>query len=284
MGNKDIISKQVLANLAADMANTLLHLNVDKDSVELLETEYQRVELRRADLVARMRKRDSGETFILHVEIQNANHKHMATRMLRYFTDIHFDYPDDPVHQHLIYIGKDRLRMASQLQQANLQYRYNILDMHTVDCEVLIQQDTPDALVLAILCDFKQRPVQDVVNYIVKRLKQLTADDESSFRNYFKMLETLADNRDLKTQLDEAKHMLTNVDVKNFASYQWGVREGEEIGKQKGRLEGRQEERTANNRKFALVMLNNNVDITVISQSTGMSIAELEALRDEQTE
>lgn len=87
--------------------------------------------------------------------------------------------------------------------------------------------------------------------------------------------------------------MLTEMDVKKSASFLWGMRKGEEIGKQKGRLEarqearlkgiqeGRQEEREANNRKFALIMLNHHVDITVISQSTGFSMQELATLRSE---
>jgi hypothetical protein len=37
----------------------------------------------------------------------------------------------------------------------------------TVDCQKLIAMDDPDALVLAILCDFKDRPEQEVVHYKV---------------------------------------------------------------------------------------------------------------------
>ena len=43
MGKKDIISKSVLGHLAADIANLLLGLGVETDSVELLDTEQQRV-------------------------------------------------------------------------------------------------------------------------------------------------------------------------------------------------------------------------------------------------
>jgi hypothetical protein len=34
---------------------------------------------------------------------------------------------------------------------------------------------------MAILCDFKQRPVQEVVNYIAGRLKFLLNEDERGF-------------------------------------------------------------------------------------------------------
>jgi len=67
MGEKDIISKQIVRHLAVDLATYLLKLDIGADSLELLETERQRVEDRRADLVARVRPRGSDELFILHI-------------------------------------------------------------------------------------------------------------------------------------------------------------------------------------------------------------------------
>ena len=181
-----------------------------------------------------MRRQADGQPFILHIEIQNHNDLTMPLRMLRYFTDIQLAYPTEPIHQHLIYIGKERLTMPDFFTAPAFTYRYSLLDMHTVDCSILLTQDTPDALVLAILCDFKGQPVQDMVNYIVLRLRELMGDDESGFRNYFEMLETLAENRDLQPNIKEAEQMLTQVDVTKFASYGWGMRDGLERGRQEG--------------------------------------------------
>ena len=97
MGNKDIISKQALRHLAADIANLLLELNIDENSVELLATEQQRIELRQTDLVARVKRRQNGEAFILHVEIQNDNDPRMPLRMMRYYTDIQLAWPEEPI-------------------------------------------------------------------------------------------------------------------------------------------------------------------------------------------
>ena len=226
MAEKDIVSKEVLQHLAADIANILLALDIEQDSVELLQTEQQRVESRRADMVARMRKRQTVEKLILHVEIQNANDNTMPIRMLRYLSDILLQYPDEQVYQYVVYIGKRNLSMPNQLVQPAFSYQYYLLDMHDIDCSLLLMQDTPEALVIAILCDFKERPTQDVVNYIVTRLHELTGDDEQRFRNYYQMLETLAENRDLQTNLAEAKDMLTQVDVTRFSTYRWGLEAG----------------------------------------------------------
>jgi transcriptional antiterminator len=62
-------------------------------------------------------------------------------------------------------------------------------------------------------------------------------DDEKQFSNYFTMLETLAENRDLQQQLKESKDMLTEVDVTRFASYQWGMEKGMERGMERGQLQ-----------------------------------------------
>ncbi|EIJ36002.1 hypothetical protein [Thiothrix nivea] len=234
MGKKDVISKSVLGHLAADIANLLLGFQVDTQTVELLDTEHQRVEQRRADLVARMHDLGKAEDFILHIEIQNQNESLMPLRMLRYFSDIQFAHPQERIHQHLIYIGKDKLTMPDCWEAPAFTYRYPMLDMHTVDCSLLLTQDTPDALVLAILCDFKGKPEQEMVNYIVLRLRELMGEDESGFRNYFEMLETLAENRDLQTNIEEAEKMLTEVDITKFASYKWGMKAGLTQGIEQG--------------------------------------------------
>ncbi len=51
MGQKDIISKQLIKRLAVDLAVYLLGLDIAYDELELLATEQQRVEERRVDLI-----------------------------------------------------------------------------------------------------------------------------------------------------------------------------------------------------------------------------------------
>jgi len=59
-----------------------------------------------------------------------------------------------------------------------LDYRYGLVDMHQVNCVGLLAQDNPDALVLAVLCDFGDRKLQEVVTYIVRRLRELLGANE----------------------------------------------------------------------------------------------------------
>ena len=79
MGKKDIISKEAIKRMAIDLATILLELDIDPESLELLETEKQRIEDGRADLVARVQDSGTGEHCLLHIEIQNDNDNKMLS-------------------------------------------------------------------------------------------------------------------------------------------------------------------------------------------------------------
>ena len=194
------------------------------DDAELLETEKQRVENRQADLVVKARQGE--QDFILHIEIQNDNQRIMPMRMLRYFTDISLAWPDLKVVQYLIYIGQAPLTMASGIELSKLSYQYGIIDMHQIDCSVFLNQNKPEAVVLAILCDFKSRNKHLVVRQILNRIQQLTQNNESQYRDCLLMLEVLSENRDLTAILKEEENMLSAIKLEDLASYKIGVEKG----------------------------------------------------------
>ncbi len=228
MADKDIVSKHLLKRIALDLAIYLFKLDVQE--AELLETEFQRIEDRRADLLLHVK---APEEYLLHIEVQNNNQAHMPLRMLRYRLDIAQAYPKQRIYQYVIYIGAKKLRMSNTLEEVNLSYRYELLDMRSIDCQTFLQQDNPDALVLAILCDFKEQDPHQVVRHIVQRLAFLLGDNAQVFREYWSMLEILSSNRDLQTLLREETEMLSATKISDLASYQGGLL--------KGRVEGRVE-------------------------------------------
>lgn len=221
MPNKDILSKHLLKRIAIDMAIYLF--NLDVSDAELLETEFQRVEDRRADLLLFVK---APEQFLLHIEVQNDNHPQMPERMLRYWLDIHNTHPNLPIHQYVVYIGKEKLRMLNAIQQTCLSYEYKLVDMREIDCQHFLQHDSPDALVLAILCDFKERDSRLVVRHIVQRLQALLKDNESGLREYFGMLEILSGNRQLETIVNEEEKMLSAIQLSDLPSYKEGMEKG----------------------------------------------------------
>ena len=226
MGRKDIISKDVISKLVQDIAKYILDIEIE--NFVLIDKELQRVEDRRADVVANV-----DNEYILHIEIQNQNDKKMPFRMMRYYSDIKM-VTDLPIKQYLIYIGKDRCNMRKEIIDFDFSYKYNIIDMREIDCQKFIEIDTPDSLVLAILCDFKDRNPQEVVNYIIKRLYEHSNENERVFREYMLMLEELSKNRNLEKLVEKGEEMLTEIDYRTLPSFNLGIKKGIEKGIEKG--------------------------------------------------
>jgi len=229
---KDLISKEILTTIIKDIAKYILKLDIKE--IEFLNTEKNRLEQRRADVVAKV-----DNSYILHLEIQNNNDKNMPLRMLRYFLDIRFS-SSLPIKQFVIYIGKEKLLMNSFIKEENLEYNFNIIDMKEIDCDILLKTDTPDALVLAILCDFKDKNPKDVIKYIIKRLHYHTRGNANEFRKYMLMLEELSTNRDFKDILKE-DDMLSEINFEKHPSYEIAMEKGMQRGLEKGLQQGVQE-------------------------------------------
>ena len=240
--HKDIVSKNLLKRLVLDMAQYLFELPLQE--AVILDQEKQRIEDRRADLVVGVTEPDGTES-IFHIEIQNHNDVTMPRRMMRYYVDIADAYPGKLVRQYLLYIGKEPLRMSNRVENALFDYHYELMDAQQLDCQRFLEQDTPDALIFAILCDFKGRDARDIVTHILKRLQALTGEEESRYRHYLVMLDVLALNRGLQPLIKEVEPML-NLNIKETALYQIGMEEGVakgmERGMERGMEQGRQEE------------------------------------------
>ncbi len=158
----------------------------------------------------------------------------MHHRMLRYYTDIKQRFDTLELYQYVVYIGKAKLSMKNKIIEQNLNFSYNIVDMHTIDCQKFLDMNNPDALVLAILCDFKDRDELDILTFILQRLEELTKDNAHKFGKYMLILDTLSTNRDLQNKLKEAEDMLKNVKIEELPSYQLVLEKGVERGLSQG--------------------------------------------------
>ena len=270
---KDITTKEVLKQIAEDIALHLLHFQVTE--LDFVDKELQIVEKRESDLVGHCYI--DGVESILHLEIQNSNDKTMHFRMLRYYALIKSRFPKLPVHQFVIYIGHAKLTMRNRLDSDNLAFQYQLIDMHQIDCESLIAINKPSALVLAVLCDFKGKPETEVLTRILAGLEQLTGDDEYAFGKYTLALETLSDNRKLQKQLKEAEEMLRTVKMEQLPSYEIGYEKGAMTGRQEGIQIGEQRGMQIGEQKAKLeaakVMLEMGISAEEIAKRFGIPLA-----------
>ena len=224
--DKDIVSKDLLKRLVLDMAEHLFGQPLC--DAEILNEEHQRIEDRRADLVVRATE-PGGDRFLLHIEIQNGNDPAMPLRMMRYYTDIALTYPGESIHQYLIYIGGADLRMDDSVGNGLFEYRYTLIDTRQLDCERFLAQANPDALIFAILCDFKGQNEDEVVAHILGRLQALCGHQPKRYREYWAMLDVLAANRNLQSTIKEVEPML-RMHIEELASYEMGIEKGMEKG------------------------------------------------------
>jgi hypothetical protein len=275
MGDKDIISKQIFKRLVQDFATYLFGLAVAE--VELVESSHERIEDRHADLVAKVWQPDGAE-FILHIEIQNDNQRLFPVRMLRYFSDLLLEHVGHEVRQYMVYIGREPLRMADGLKLPSLDYLYTIIDMQQVDCETLLQQDSADAWVLAVLCDFHGRKPRAVIHEILTRFLRVFQDQPSMLREYVSMLEILSDNRDLNLDIREELDMLT-INLERLPSYQIGMEKGVVKGKAEGKIEGKAEGAKEQALAIATRLLSEGKELSWIASITGLSKDEIDRLK-----
>lgn len=240
---KDIITKEILKNIAKELSKHILKIPISEE-IELIDKEFTRIEKRDADILFKSDKR------IVHIEVQNNNHPSMHKRMLRYYSDIFFEYENYRIDQYMIYIGQAECRMTSAIKRDKIDYAYGIIDMRTIPCEELLQSSDPSAVALAILCDFERHDKQLMVNTILKKLKKLSKD-ELSFRSHLKMVEILSTNRDLERNVKKGEEMLT-VDIEKMPSFSIGLERGLEKGREEGAKEARLKDAVIMIEKFNL--------------------------------
>ena len=198
--------------------------------MEIINQEFTRVESRESDLLFQ-----NGDE-IVHIEIQNNNHSQMHLRMCRYYTDILFLYEDYKVSQYMVYMGKEKCYMKSEIKRDKIEYSYDIIDMRDIACEELLKSNDPSAVAISILCDFKDEDKQMIVNTILRKLREM--NDDKEFENYLEMVTLYSTNRGLEKEVEQGVEMLT-VDIEKTPFYQIGIKTGVEQGIEKGKLEER---------------------------------------------
>jgi predicted transposase YdaD len=181
-----------------------------------------------------------------------------------------FEYEDLTIKQYLLYIGEAKCSMHPKITKDDLDYRYAIIDMHNIPCEALLNSNDPSAVVLSILCDFKNKDKQIVVNTILKRLRELS--DEREYTNYLRMVNILSTNRNLEDEVEKGENMLS-VDIEKTPFYKIGEKRGEQRGEQKGVL------------RTAVMMIEKfKLSIEEVAKELNISIDELKKQLDKKSE
>ena len=222
---KDTITKELIKKIIIkDISKYILGITLD--DIEFLNEEYQRVESRRADIVVKVQNE-----YILHLELQSSYDSKMAYRMCRYWLDIR-EVTNLPIKQYLINFSNKN--MKNYIEEFG--YNFNIVNIKDIDCEILFNTDSPDAVVLSILCDFRDKNPIDFTTNVVVKLKKLLQNEE--FEKYMLILEELSGLRDLKDVVKEAEMRLMDIKWEDLPSYEIGMERGMERGIEQGIQKG----------------------------------------------
>jgi len=120
--------------------------------IEILNPVFPKISERIADLLLRLE-----DDSLLHIEFQSTNDKTMPIRMLGYYHAIKETYSDKSTRQIVIYIGKDKPKMITQIVDYNIQYNYRLIDIRDTPCEIFLNSDKIEDLAIATLCHVKDR-------------------------------------------------------------------------------------------------------------------------------
>ncbi len=217
----DKLFKENLNRIIFSLTEKVFGLKIDK--LEDLNLSMPRTKEKRPDFAKLATNGD--EKYIFHLEIQTSNDREMPCRMLEYF-EFFYRRHKLPVRQFVLYIGKAKLNMLSEIKVAKLQYEFDIIDIRKIDYEYFINSDKPESIILAILCDYKAQNPRAVISEILHKLENTENED---FQKYVFQLKILSELRSLQEELkNEVKNMpfQFKYDVEKDPFYKEGISQG----------------------------------------------------------
>ena len=103
--------------------------------------------------------------------------------MLEYYLLLRQRYPDKPIKQMVLYVGDGNPNMTSFLETDNLRFSYEIRDIKDIECKELLESDSLEDKILAVLCK-----VKDFEEYIFELTKELLKLPEKQRADYIRKL------------------------------------------------------------------------------------------------
>ena len=150
--------EQVIITLAQKL------LGIDPATLEEIPDDSQYTIERKPDLLKKVKPGGGKKDYILQMEFQSTDSHKMLKRLLFYYGLLFADYGLE-VLQYVFYIGKkNKPTMPTNIQHTNLQFKYELINIMDIDYELFIHSDRPEDVVVAILCDFKKKSPEYIID------------------------------------------------------------------------------------------------------------------------
>jgi hypothetical protein len=160
-------------------------------------------------------------------------------------------YPGRKIQQIVLYIGDEPCRISASLEEEGLVYRYRVIDIKEIPCDVLLESDRTEDLVIAFLCRITDK--SELFRKLRAKLENLDPRERADF--LAKLLTILGLRPMLKEEVLSFVREVTKMPitvrlekdlVENFPvigdlvkqGIQEGIQQGLQQGLQKGKIEG----------------------------------------------
>lgn len=221
----DVAIKEILH----DAVETLKQIGVRRIR-RWLNVELPHIRAPRVDLLG---ETESGE--LIQVELQTTNDSTMPLRMLEYGVAIarrHGRFP----RQIVVYVGRNRLSMASDYAAAGVAFRYELLDFRSLNARAMLKSRSPADHILALLAGSQS---EIAIHRILKRIERLPEAQRKTAANSLLVISGL---RGLETIVSrEVETMPIIVNLLDHAVYGPYLRKAMKEGREKGFRKGQEE-------------------------------------------
>lgn len=187
-------------NIEAALPNLMKNLlGIEAVEMEELPDDIQHTKERKPDFLKKVTN-TKGEVFVLQIEFQVFDESTMIYRMLEYYTMLARKY-QLPVEQYVIFLGSQKPRMSTQLEQKTLSYHFSLINLSTIDYRLFVNSVKPEEVILGIWANFAKKKPNEVIKHIINRIEE-TARGDFALKKYYQQLRVLSQLRQLETLTD----------------------------------------------------------------------------------
>ncbi|MBF0428771.1 MAG: hypothetical protein HQL94_07595 [Magnetococcales bacterium] len=143
----------------------LLYALFGQKAIRHLSIEFASTMKRLPDLLFEM-----ADDSISHIELQGRP-EIMNWRMLMYYSFIRQTYPDKRLIQIVLYVGYEPWNQKDWIDEPSLHFSYSVIDIRTINCQVLMDSPVLEENILAVLCQMHDQ--QETIREILYRISLL---------------------------------------------------------------------------------------------------------------
>jgi hypothetical protein len=164
------------------------------------------------------------------------------------------------------------MTMKDNLKMKDFDFKYNLIHLHQISYKKFIESDSPEAVILSILCDFENTPAEKIVEQILNRLRYIDKS-ETEHLQHIRQLDMLSVLRDLQeTVLKFEKNIPITLDIKKDLRYK--------EGKVEGIVEGKIESAELEKEEIAKRLIDSGHDNKTIEVITLLPLNRIEDIRN----